>query len=222
MSLRLVLSLAIAFFLLSFVASWVSGLIIRRAWGAMAVVAIQPSIILFAIVGVIVARILDFSPGFLVGVAIGLELLQASKRVSARAVFVQIAVVTGFALVAWVVYSFFAPGNDFFGMLLEDTMVATTAEGLTGALIAVFPLKFLDGRELWEVSKRLWVAAFLIVGTAFALLVLPTAIAGTDVADYATWLVVFAVFGGVSFAVWLIFVRADRKASAAEKKKVDA
>jgi hypothetical protein len=221
-SLRLVLSLAIAFFLLSFVASWISGLIIRRAWGAMGVVAMQPSIILFAIVGVIVARVLDFSPGFLVGVAIGLELLQASKTVTAKAVFVQLGVVTGLALAAWVVYSFFTPGNDFFGMLLEDTMVATTAEGLTGGLIAVFPLKFLDGRELWDVSKRLWVAAFLIVSVAFALLVLPTAIEGTDVGDYGVWLLVFAVFGLVSLAVWLVFVRADAKAARAGADKVDA
>jgi hypothetical protein len=221
-SLRLVLSLGIAFFLLSFVASWISGVIIRRAWGAIGVVALQPTIILFAVIGVIVARILDFSPGFLVGIAIGLELIQASKNVSARAVFVQLGVVTGLALAAWVVYSVFTPGNDFVGMLVEDTMVALTAEGLTGALIAVFPLKFLDGRELWEVSKRLWVAAFLLVSTAFALLVLPTAIEGTDVGDYGAWLIVFAVFGLTSLAVWLIFVRADRRATAAERQKIDA
>jgi hypothetical protein len=216
-SLRLVLSLAIAFFVLSFGASWIAGLIIRRAWGVSGVIALQPSIILFAIVGVIVARILDFSPGFLVGVAIGLELIQASKRVSARAVFVQLAVVTGLALAAWVVYSLFTPDNDFLGMLVEDTLVAVTAEGLTGALIAIFPLKFLDGRELWEVSKRLWVASFLIVGLAFALLVLPTAIQGTDVGDYGIWLLVFAVFGAVSLAVWLVFARAAAREEKAEK-----
>jgi hypothetical protein len=221
-SLRLVLSLAIAFFVLSFVASWISGIIIRRAWGAIGVVAMQPTIILFAVIGVIVARILEFSPGFLVGVAIGLELLQASKQVTARAVFVQIGVVTGLALAAWVVYSLFTPGNDFVGMLVDDTMVAITAEGLTGALIAVFPLKFLDGRELWEVSKRLWAGAFLLVAVAFALLVLPTAVEGTDVADYGVWLAVFAVFGAVSLAVWVIFVRADKRAAAAEHEKVDA
>lgn len=221
-SLRLVLSLGIAFFLLTFVASWISGLIIRRAWGAMGVVAMQPSIILFAVVGVIVARVLDFSPGFLVGVAIGLELIAASKTVTAKAVFVQLGVVTGLALAAWVVYSFFTPGDDFLGMLVEDSMVAVTAEGLTGALIAVFPLKFLDGRELWEVSKRLWVAAFLIVSTAFALLVLPTAIEGTDVRDYGIWLLVFAVFGLVSLAVWIIFVRADAKAAKDQSEKVEA
>lgn len=217
-SLRLVLSLGIALFVLSFVASWISGVIIRRAWGAIGVVAMQPTIILFAIIGVIVARILEFSPGFLVGIAIGLELLQASKRVTARAVFVQLGVVTGLALAAWIVYSVFTPGDDFVGMLVDDTMVAITAEGLTGALIAVFPLKFLDGRELWEVSKRLWVAAFLLVSVAFALLVLPTAIDGTDVADYGVWLLVFAVFGAVSFAVWLIFVRADKRAAAEHEK----
>lgn len=221
-SLRLVLSLGIAFFVLSFVASWISGIIIRRAWGAMGVVAMQPTIILFAVMGVIVARILEFSPGFLVGVAIGLELIQASKHVTARAVFVQLGVVTGLALAAWVVYSVFTPGNDFVGMLVEDTMVAVTAEGLTGALIAVFPLKFLDGRELWEVSKRLWTGAFLLVSTAFALLVLPTAIEGTDVADYGVWLLVFAVFAAVSLTVWLIFVRADKRAAAEERAKVDA
>jgi hypothetical protein len=221
-SLRLVLSLAIAFFLLSFVASWISGIIIRRAWGAIGVVAMQPTIILFAVIGVIVARILEFSPGFLVGVAIGLELLQASKQVTARAVFVQIGVVTGLALAAWVVYSLLTPGNDFVGMLVEDTMVAVTAEGLTGALIAVFPLKFLDGRELWEVSKRLWAGAFLLVAVAFALLVLPTAVEGTDVADYGVWLAVFAVFGAVSFAVWLIFVRADKRAAEQERQKIEA
>jgi hypothetical protein len=221
-SLRLVLSLAIAFFLLSYGASWLSGVIIKRAWGATGIVALQPSIILFAIVGVVVARILDFSPGFLVGVAIGLELIQASKAVSARAVFVQVAVVTGFSLAAWIAYSFFSPGDAFLGRLLEDTLVAVTAEGLTGALIAVFPLRFLDGRELWEVSKRLWVAAFLVVAAAFALLVLPTAIQGTDVADYGTWLLVFAVFGAISLAVWFVFARAAAREEKAEESTVDA
>jgi hypothetical protein len=221
-SLRLVLSLAIAFFMLSFVASWISGLIIRRAWGATGVVAMQPTIILFAVIGVIVARVLDFSPGFLVGVAIGLELIQASKRVTARAVFVQLGVVTGLALTAWIAYSLFEPGNDFAGLLVEDTMVALTAEGLTGALIAIFPLKFLDGRDLWEVSKRLWVTAFLLVATSFALLVLPTAVEGTEVADYGVWLLVFAVFGVISLTVWFIFVRADKRAAAADREKVEA
>lgn len=220
-SLRLVLSLAIAFFILSYGASWLSGLVIRRVWGASGVVALQPSIILFAVVGVIVARILDFSPGFLVGVAIGLELIAASRRISARAVLVQFGFVVGLSLAAWVVYSLFTPGDDFAGMLVEDTLVAVTAEGLTGALIAVFPLQFMDGRELWLESKRLWAVAFLAVAVPFSLLVLPTAIEGTGVADYGVWLLVFAAFGLLSILIWLIFARAAKREEAAEAEKVD-
>lgn len=217
-SLRLVLSLGIAFFLLTFVASWLSGLIIRRLWGLSGVVALQPSVILFAVVGVVVARILDFSPGFLVGVAIGLELIAASRRMSARAVLVQFLVIVGLSLAAWMVYSLFTPGADFAGMLVEDTLVAVTAEGLTGALIAIFPLQFMDGRELWLASKRLWVGAFLLVAVPFALLVLPTAVEGTEVGDYGVWLLVFAVFGLVSIAIWLVFARAARREEAAAER----
>lgn len=221
-SLRLVLSLGLAFFILSYGASWLTGLITRRAWGVANTIQLQPSIILFAILGVVIARLLDFSPGFLVGIAIGLELVAASKRVAARVVLVQFAVIVGLALTAWLVYSFFVPGPDFFGMLADDMLVAVTAEGLTGALVAIFPLRFLDGREIWDDSKPLWVGSFLLVAGAFALLVLPTAIQGTDVADFGTWLIVFAVFGALAIAVWLIFARAESRAEKAQREKVDA
>ncbi|MEO8528433.1 MAG: hypothetical protein ABI435_05090, partial [Pseudolysinimonas sp.] len=111
-SLRLVLSLAIAFFILSYGASWLASLIVRRFWGAIPVIQLQPTIILFAIVGVIVARILEFSPGFLIGIAIGLEVLNASRKIAARAVMVQLGVIAALSLIAWIIYSLFTPGND--------------------------------------------------------------------------------------------------------------
>jgi hypothetical protein len=226
-SVRLVLSLAIAFFILSYGASWVSGLIVRRAWGAESVVALQPSIILFAVVGVVVARLLDFSPGVLIGVAIGLELIRASRKAALGAVLVQFGMVVGLALAAWVVYSILAlgaPPADFGSALVRDTLVAITAEGLMGALVAVFPLRFLDGREIFEASKWLWGLCFVVVAGAFALLVLPTALAGTDVGDVGVWLLVFLGFGAISVAVWWVLARADKRAAAAEqeRERVDA
>jgi len=219
-SLRLVLALGIAFFLLSYGASWVSGLIIRRLWGIASAVGIQPAIVLFAIVGVVLSRLLDFSPGFLVGIAIGLELLSATRRLAARAVLVQFLVVVGLALAAWVAYSLFTPGDHFAGMLVDESLAAITAEGLTGALVAVLPLQFLDGRELWLESKRLWVAAFLLVAVPFALLVLPTAAEGTRVGDYGAWLIVFAAFAVVTLAVWALFARAAQRDEAAESDAI--
>ena len=50
-SLRLVLSLAIAFFILFYGVSWLTGLIVDRGWKVTSVVTIQPSIVLFAILG---------------------------------------------------------------------------------------------------------------------------------------------------------------------------
>ncbi|MEO5533859.1 MAG: hypothetical protein ABIR17_01850 [Pseudolysinimonas sp.] len=217
-SLRLVLSLAIAFFILSYGASWLAALIVRRFWGAMAVVQLQPTIILFAIVGVIVARILDFSPGFLIGIAIGLEVLNASRKVAARAVMVQLGVIASLALIAWIAYSLFTPGNDFFGMLTEDALVATTAEGLTGAMIAIFPLRFLEGFELWESSRRRWIAMFIAISIPFALIVLPTALDGSEVRDYGIWVIVLAIFGAISLAIWWIFARADKRDETAEEE----
>lgn len=221
-SLRLVLSLGLAFFILSYGASWLSGFVTRRLWGVQNTIVLQPSIILFAVLGVVVARLLDFSPGFLVGIAIGLELVAASKRVVARAVLVQFAFVVGLALLAWIGYSLFVPGDDFLGMLTEDMLVAVTAEGLTGAMIAIFPLRFLDGRDIWDDSKPLWLAAFVVVATAFALLVLPTALEGSDVGDYGVWVLVFAAFGAIALLVWFFFVRAAQAEERAEREKVDA
>lgn len=221
-SLRLVLSLGLAFFLLTYGVSWVTGALMRRRWGVEYVVELKPSIVLFAVLGVVVSRILDFAPGFFIGVAIGLELLSAAKRVAARAVLTQLALITVLSLAAWIAYSVFAPSDDFLGTLTHDTFVAITAEGLTGALIAAFPLRFLDGRTLWEDSKPVWTVTFLVVATAFVLLVLPTASQDADPAHYGVWVAVFAGFGVLAVLVWLLFARADKKAERAERAEVDA
>lgn len=222
-SLRMVLSLGSAFFLLGYVATKLGGIVIERLWGVRHAVQIQPAIVLFAIAGVILARILEFSPGFLVGIAIGLELVAASRVMEVRAVLVQLGFVVGFSVLAWVVYSVWTPGQDFGSLYLHDALVATTAEGLTGAMIAVFPLTFMDGRVLWDSSKRLWAIVFGGVGLAFALLVLPTAMAGTEVSDVAVWVAVLAGFGALTMAVWYAFVRITRREQPVEERAtVDA
>jgi hypothetical protein len=213
-SVRLVLSCAIAFFVLGYVASVIGGAIVRRVWNAESVIVIQPSIVLFAIAGVILARLFDFSPGFLVGLAIGLELLRETRRIVLGAVLTQFGIVLALTVGAWVAYSLFTPGPDFAGMLVEDTLVAVTAEGLTGLAVAVLPLTFLEGRQIFESSKALWVAVFLAIETAFALIVLPTALSGTEVSDLGVWLLVLVGFAVVTLSLWWWFSRTNAKAAA--------
>lgn len=212
-SLRLVLACAIALFVLSYGASWVTGLVARRAWGAESEIAIEPAIAVFAVVGVVLARLLDFSPGFLLGVVIGLELSRASRKAELGSSLVNFGVVIVLALGSWVGYSVLAGGADDFGStLVVDTLAAVTVEGLTALAVAILPLRFLEGRDLWQASKALWLATFLVIESAFALLVLPTALEGSEVSDYGVWLLVLLAFGAVAFAVWGRFSWLERRA----------
>lgn len=209
-SLRLVLSLGIALFLVTWVASAISARIIKKRWDAPSSIMLQPAAIVFAALGVVLARLLEFSPGFMVGLVIGLELgSQLRAGVRAGAIVVQFAVITGISILAWVGYTVLielqgADDPTFWTALLHDTLAATTAEGLTGVVVALLPIGFLEGKDLYEHSKRLWVGAFLLAATLFALLVLPTELAGQEVRDIGVWLLVLLGFSAVTLALWLV------------------
>ncbi|MAT17523.1 MAG: hypothetical protein CMF56_03015 [Leifsonia sp.] len=207
-SLRLVLSLAIAFFILFYGVSWLTGLIVDRGWKVTSVVTIQPSIVLFAILGVVFSRLVGFAPGIFIGVVIGIEMFNASRRAELGAALVQFAGVFALSIAAWFGYSALSVAgdpHDFWGALTVDTLAAITSEGLTGVAIAILPLAFLEGRTLWEASKSLWFGTFLVIATGFSLIVLPTALEETDPADVGIWYVVLAVFGALAFAAWGYF-----------------
>jgi hypothetical protein len=218
-SLRLVLSLSIAFFILSYGTSWLTGIILRRTSHAESAIVIQPAVILFAIAGVVLARLLDFAPGFLVGLVIGLELARAARRTAAMAVLVQFGLILALAIGAWVGYSVIADAggaDDFLGALLNDTLVAVTAEGLMAIFVAALPLKFLEGRDLWTYSKPIWFVTFFVIAFAFALIVLPTAMSTTDGAEIGVWVAVFAGFGLITVILWAIFAMLDRRAGGSD------
>ncbi len=209
-SLRLVLSLGIALFLVSYVTSWISGAIIKRAWGVESSIQLQPAALIFAVGGVALARVLDFSPGFLVGLVIGLEIATRTKEpYRSRATVVQLGVLAGVAVVAWIAYSIatgMMPAEPNFGQALTvDTLSATVVEGLTAAAVAILPLGFLEGRELFKHSKRLWLAVFLGLALLFSLLVLPLATNASGPSDWLVWGLVLIGFAAVTLIVWAIF-----------------
>lgn len=209
-SLRMTFSLAIGLFIVTYVASWISGAIITRAWNIETRISLQPAALVFAVLGVIVARLLEFSPGFLIGLVIGLDLLTrvgAPHRV--RATLTNIGVIVGLAVLAWVGFSVMTglvtAEPTAVWMLVSDALVATTSEGLTAALAALMPLGFLQGHEIFRHSKRLWAATFAAVAAIFALIVLPTADTGPgDAAQMGFWVLVMAGFAVVTLSLWAV------------------
>ncbi len=211
-SLRMLLALAIALFVLTWGVGALTGAIARRAWGAQASIAVDLSIVPLAVIAVIVSRLVDFSPGFFIGLAIGVELVVASRRARVGASLVGFGVVIGVSVLAWLGYSAMAdaPLDDFGGALVNDTLVAIAVEGLTAAAVAALPLTFLEGRAIWEVSKRLWLAVFLVVQFVFCVIVLPTAMSLDEVADLGVWALVLGGYCLITLATWQWLVRRDR------------
>lgn len=219
-SVRLVLSLAVALFVITVVATSLTGLVVKRRWTLDSAIGMQPAALLLAVVGVLVARLLEFSPGFLVGLVIGLELAhRATDRQRVRAVVIEFSFIVGFGVLAWLIYSAWAglQGDaplGFWGGLVQDALVAVTSEGLTGVMVAMIPVAFTDGKKIFDDSKRLWAVMFLVIGTAFALLVLPTALAGQEIGNIAVWVAVLVGFAVVVFGVTFWLRRTGGSASA--------
>ncbi len=209
-SLRMTVSLAIGLFIVTYGASWISGAIIERVWDIPTRVGLQPAALVFAVLGVIVARLLEFSPGFLIGLVIGLDLLTrvgAPHRV--RATLTNIGVMVGLSLLAWAGFSIataLASGEPTaLGLLVSDALVATTAEGLTAALAALMPLGFLQGHEIFRRSKLLWAVVFAAVAVLFSLIVLPTASGEEgEVADVGFWMLIMVIFAAVTLTLWAV------------------
>jgi hypothetical protein len=231
-SLRLTLSIVLALIVVYYIAPKVSGAIIRRRWGVGSDISIQPTALIFAIIGVVIGRLLGFSPGFLIGLAIGLELAaSAGIRHRARSMAVQVGVIVGLALLAWLGYSLIALGigdgeATVWTGLVQDALATVTAEGLTGMLLGLFPLTFFEGKDVWEHSKWLWASLFLVTATAFALLVLPTAIAPQQIAQsLPVWLLVLGCFTALALSLWLylrLTAKPEAEPVADERERVDA
>jgi hypothetical protein len=223
-SVRLTIALALAMFIVYYLSSELSGRIVKARWHVDSSISLHPLAVAFAIVGVILARLFGFSPGFLIGFALGLQLSGTSSSANrAKAVIVRTSIVIGLALLSWAGYSLFefwteGSPETFWGGITQETLVAVTAEGLTGALVSLLPLGFMEGRELWEHSKALWAGLFLVTGTFFSLLVLPTAMKGEAVGENVlAWLLVLCGFTVVALGTWLFLRLTDKPVSGESK-----
>src|SRR5690606_22999803 len=209
-SVRLFASLGIALFIVTWVASRVAERILESRFGIESNLLLNPAALLFAVLGVVVARILDFSPGFLIGLVIGLDLAaNIAERSRIRAIVVQYSVILGLSAAAWLGYWLMvliqADGpTGWVTAFVHDTLVAVVAEGLTAIAVGMLPLGFLDGKEVFDFSKRLWAGMFVVIGTAFALLVLPNELGGAEVGDYGLWAIVLIGYAAVTMAIWFI------------------
>lgn len=176
-SLRVVLACFLGLFIVGFVTNAITGLFAARRWNLGSQMDLKPLGLLLAAIGVVISRLIDFSPGFLIGLLLGLTLTGAATTAQqARATLFRSGLIYAFAVAAWIGYSLVPEGwsqTSFASALTVDTLVAITTEGLTALLVGLLPFAYLDGQVLFRHSKVMWGAAYAVAAASFVLIVVP-------------------------------------------------
>ena len=212
-SLRLVLACGIALFLVGYVANALTALIARTQWNIVAAVSTRPYGLILTVVGVIISRILHFSPGFLIGLILGLTIQGKSAAGFAwRTVVLRSSIVLLMAIAAWIGYSTLTLGGNeggtFGSELLVETLVAITTEGVVALLVELLPLRFLEGERVYAHSRVLWGIYYLLTLIVFVLAVVPWE-GNWDAlgARLWIWILVLAIFAALCVGIYIYYRR---------------
>jgi hypothetical protein len=206
-----VIALAAALFIVTYLANAITGAILRRAWNVDVVVSIRPLGLVLTVIGVVLSRILDFSPGFLIGLAIGLSIAtHAAAKQAWKAVLIRTSLIVAFGVIAWIVYSSIAPGvhhdPTFWGELVLELFVAIVTEGVVMLLIELLPFHLLEGERLYRRSKLLWAVAYIALLVVFILAVVPWEGNWRALGDsFWPWFTAVAIFGAICVGIYLYF-----------------
>ena len=206
-SLRLILSLVIA----QVVHDLVLVVISRRLAGASLHMPITPVLrpggIIFVIGGVIVTRSLGLEPGVLFGAWLVLMAIGSTRRHLGELALIRAAVLVGVGLLAWVAYSLLSNTDESFWQLLgTEALSAIMVGALSELVIAMLPLDFLEGHEIWAWSKRAWAITYFVIAALFTIIVLPQPEAWVDLKVPTIVLgIIFGGFGVLCVGVWAAF-----------------
>ncbi len=228
-SLRLFLACVIGMFVLGYAANAITGVILRRRWNITSVIELEPFGLIVALLGVILSRLLDFTPGLLIGLVLGLTLsASATLKDEVREVLIWAATVLGISMASWVVYSLMSgvvAANTFAGSLFDDSLVAVSVEGISGLVIGLLPIGYLDGASLFRGAKVRWALTYLVALVAFFLIVLPSGqLWGQIDGPFWIWLTVLVVFAAVCVGVYLWFrahPEADETGDVGDRESAD-
>jgi hypothetical protein len=208
-SLRLLIAFFITGLVLSYGVHLITSMILNRRWSLPASISFRPHTLIITVIGVVLSRLLDFSPGFLFGLMLGLSFpVGTAAALRARARVLRTGIILGIALIAWVAYSFVNAGltnaePSFATALLRDSLAALSTAGLVGMLIAMLPFLLMDGHELWSHSKRVWAGSYAAVIVVFFLVVAPKPESWGDLGPkYGSWMLVLGCFTAVSLTAY--------------------
>ena len=165
----------------------------------------------FAVVVVCVAlsRAVGFEPGYLYGTLAGFAMASTiTGPARGWAQTISVAALLSWALVAWALWipiGRAAEGADpSVGILVLDALLAASfVAGIETSMFALIPARFLEGRDIFEQNRVVWLTLSASAAFAFVhVLLAPNVGYGGSV---VVMLALFAIFGGASVAFWAYF-----------------
>lgn len=173
--------------------------VVNFRWGSLVIV----------LVAVLVARLLEFSPGVIFGLVAGLT--YAITLVASRKALV-VLVGSGFALaaglVAWIGYSLLAPlasasDGNLALVAITEFLSSVTIEGASSLPLALLPFAALDGGDLIAWKKWVWGVSYAVGLGAFMLVLLTVPDSFAEMpGDFVRWTALFAGYAILAVGIW--------------------
>jgi hypothetical protein len=171
-----------------------------------------PWTILIAIACVLLTRLTAFQPGYLYGLLIGFTFAgELSVRDEGRATATASVWLMLLTVLAWFALAIVRGGADQEGALTTIAAAALTTvvvAGFEGLVFGLLPLRFLPGAAIFAWNRRIWTLLFALGGFGFLhVLVNPQSgyLADTTRTPMLTIVILFAIFGLASVALWAYF-----------------
>ncbi|WP_378147861.1 hypothetical protein ACFJGV_06915 [Cnuibacter sp. UC19_7] len=204
--LRLAGAFALASLVVNGLALALMAAIARASGSRLEVTANGHSVVVTALT-VLLSRAALLQPGFVFGVAVGTAAADGRSRTSARVAAAGVVGLLVAGVGAWFAHAALVGGvNGGGGSFGVDVLAAMTVEALTGAVVAMIPLRFFAGADLWRGARTGWgaLASLTAVAAMVALAPLPEAWNAVG-GDTARWLLAFATVTAVTAGVWCWF-----------------
>jgi hypothetical protein len=208
-SARLVIALAISLAVLNIAISAVVLAFGWRRFGVRNAFTPMPAALIVVALSVVLSRVTGIPTAFLFGLVVSIvwthrQTIRQSGALALMLMSLTIAVGVG----SFLAYSSLHASHDegFWHELGLEVFAGLSLESLATLLIALLPLKILDGRRIFAWSRVAWVAVYFAALIAFVLVVTPVAHDhGFLEAPPWGWLIGFAIFAAIAVTVWALF-----------------
>jgi hypothetical protein len=206
-SVRLLVSLFIAFVLLNVLGAYVTWwATVRTTHTRRPTFPPRPSNLLILAVTVIVARLIHLEPGLVFGAILGLDFgvkLAVHRKVRVILVGATYSAVIG--ILAWISYSLVSQTSTALGpVVLREFFSQLAVAGLASLPISLLPLKALNGETIFLWKRLAWGISYAIGLLIFLFVLLPMPFSWGGVSEpLIAWVALFVAYSIVAVVIWL-------------------